>query len=187
MPDIKKTKKVSLSRKGKLKESKISEEEAADNFREVISKKREQFLVDKQPEAMSPKDKRRMQMLWIVVALIMAVVIILWILNFKNNLSGNNSQSQDNGISEMWQDMKKNVDQFSQNINNLFSKIDQEKLNSANQEVKLENLSQDDLKKLTNDILKKLEQNQAATNTNVNINAGSVDSNINSNNNINAK
>jgi hypothetical protein len=170
-------------RRGKSKQAEVSEEEVADNFHEVVSKEREQFLVDKKPESMSPKDKMRIKMLWVITAFIMVVVVILWIFNLKNTFSNNTGkESKNNGdLSDIWQEMKKNIDKLSTNINDLFSKLDQEKLNAANQGVPLNNLNQDDLKKLTDEILQKLEEKEKNTNNNINanLNIQSVNSNIN--------
>jgi hypothetical protein len=201
MPGVKKIKKIShhpypqssrsfedrAGRRGQLKQQEVPEEEVAENFHEVLSKEREQTLGDRKPEDISPRDKTRIKMLWIITALIMVVVIVLWILNLKNNFSdkANGANSNSGDLSAIWQEMKQNIDKFSNNINDLFSKLDQEKLNAANQGIPLNNLNQDDLKKLTNEILQKLEEKEknANSNANANLNVQSANSNINSNTN----
>jgi hypothetical protein len=149
------------SRKPKLKE-----EEIAESFREVIVKDRKRIKGEKRE--ISPKEKDQRMFMWIIIALIMVSLIALWVFSFKYSISRGKSEAKNDQTAQMWNEIKKNIDQFGENFNTIFSQMNLEQLKQANQNTAL---GEEEIKKLTNEVLEKIKQGQANTNINLNINA----------------
>jgi len=173
---IKKPLKETL-RRDKSKKFSLSEKKMAESFKETILKERERSLgPQKEFQEESSKEKEKRMLMWIVISLIMISVFALWILGFKYNISKEKNEFKKDETIELWNEIKKNTNQFRENLNNLFYQFNLEQSNRVNQN---KNLNEEELKKLTNEVLEKLKQGQVKVNRDINTNTNQEANNIN--------
>jgi len=133
------------------------EEQLKDDWQEIIAGERG----DKQETTDAPKkeERKRPSLMLVIVVLIIASVLVISILNLGQ---GKGSAGQGKSQDKIWSEIKTSMDNFSQNFDALFSKLNQDKAEAAN----TKQLSDEELQKITAEVIKKINQEQASVKTN---------------------